>query len=134
MLRRTLQRRKVLLILDQVEQLLKKELRAHLQDLLRAWCQETHLTLLVACIHPLERVFPPSADTSPFHNLFATVEIPNFSADEARAFLHSRLAAIGADFTFTDAEVQSLIEQSQGQAGPLQRAAEALFTRKARQA
>lgn len=133
LLRHTLQARKVLLLLDQVEQL-QIRLGGDLKDLLRAWCQETGLTLLVACLHPLDKVFPQSSTTSPFHNLFATVEIPNFRADEARTFLRSRLVALPPGFTFTDAEVEVLIEQSQGHAGRLQRAAEALFNHKARQA
>jgi hypothetical protein len=129
-LKQAMRGRKVLLLMDEVERLAqRRDFTARLQDLLRALCQEEQtLTLLAACEHPLDRIFPPSHDTSPLHNVFSSLDLPNFTAEETVAFLHHRLAPTG--LTFDDQELREIWATTGGHPGQVQRAAEALFNRK----
>lgn len=108
--RRALRNESVTLFLDEVEKLAQSDFTIHLRDLLRALAQEGNLLLLVASQRPLTIVFPPTGDTSPFHNLFMQQTLAGFSPQEARGFLAQRLSGTGV--TFADMEVAELIAAS----------------------
>jgi len=127
-LKKALRKSRVVLILDEVEKLNDRRFPPELQDLLRALAQEPTLTLAVASHRPLEEVLPARGKTSPFHNVFTEMRLPPFADEVAAAFLRSRLAETGVQFT--DAEVQRLVSESGGHPARLQRLAYRLFEAK----
>lgn len=127
-LRRALRRQRLVLLLDEVEKLARPAFGPDLHDLLRALAQEPTLTLAVASHRPLVEVFPPSSDTSPFHNIFTEKRLGPFAPAEARDFLARRLQGTGV--TFTPEEMDRLVMQSGGHPARLQELAYALFEEK----
>lgn len=127
-LKRALRRQRLVLLLDEAEKLVRPAFTADLHDLLRALAQEPTLTLAVASHRPLVEVFPPSSDTSPFHNIFTEKRLGPFTPAEARAFLAHRLQGTGV--TFTPEEMDRLVARSGGHPARLQRLAYALFEEK----
>lgn len=127
-LKRALRRQRLVLLLDEVEKLARPAFGPDLHDLLRALAQEPTLTLAVASHRPLVEVFPPSSDTSPFHNIFTEKRLGPFTSAEAREFLDRRLQGTGV--TFTQEEVERLVMESGGHPARLQRLAYALFEKK----
>jgi hypothetical protein len=130
-LKRTLSQREVVLLLDEVERLAEPDFNPRLHDLLRSQAQEPQLAMLLATRRHLLDVFPSwtPGGVSPFYNIFATKIIGPFSDTEARLFLSSRLTLTG--LTFSEAEIEQLLAQSQGHPAQLQRLAKALFAEKA---
>ncbi len=124
-LRRVLEGRDVILLLDEVEQLADKDFSPKLHGLLRAHAQESNFAMCVATQHPLEEVFPPRSSTSPFHNIFTRKTIGPFTEAEARRFLAARLQNTGV--AFTEREVTRLIADSHCHPAELQQLAKALF-------
>jgi hypothetical protein len=123
-LKRALRGENVVLLLDEVEKLADPTLN-RLHDLLRALAQEPTLTLAVASHCPLVEVFPPTAPTSPFHNIFTEKRLGPFTSKDARAFLAHRLQGTGV--TFAPAEIERLVVESGCHPARLQRLAHALF-------
>jgi hypothetical protein len=117
--------RDVVLLLDEVEQLADKDFSTKLHGLLRALAQDQNFALCVTTQHHLEKVFPPSSLTSPFHNIFSHKTIGPFTETEARHFLTARLQDVSV--MFTELEIANLIEQSQCHPARLQKLAKALF-------
>lgn len=130
-LRRALSRREIVLLFDEVERLAEPDFNPRLHDLLRAMAQEPHFAMALVTQRPLVEVFPTHTPggVSPFHNIFTPKSIGPFSDTEARLFLSNRLAPTG--FTFSEAEIEQLLAQSQGHPAQLQRLAKALFAEKA---
>ncbi len=124
-LKRALRRERVVLLLDEVEKLTRPAFSGELHDLLRALAQEETLTLAVAGHRPLTAIFPPSSDTSSFHNIFNLKRLGPFTPDDARAFIHHRLRGTGV--TFAPWEVERLVFESGGHPARLQRLAYELF-------
>lgn len=124
-LKRALRRQRLVLLLDEVEKLARPAFGPDLHDLLRALAQEPTLTLAVASHRPLVEVFPPSSDTSPFHNIFTEKRLGPFTSAEAREFLAWRLHGTGV--TFTQEEVERLVMESGGHPARLQVLAYDLF-------
>ncbi len=124
-LKRTLQRERTVLLLDEVEKLADPTFSHRLQDVLRAVAQCDALTLAVASHRPLVEVFPPTAPTSPFHNIFTEKRLGPFTSKDARAFLAHRLQGTGV--TFAPAEIERLVVESGCHPARLQRLAHALF-------
>lgn len=120
----------LVLLLDEVEKLTRPAFTADLHDLLRGLAQEPTFTLTVASHRPLAEIFPPSSDTSPFHNIFTEKFLGPFSPAESRAFLAHRLRGTG--ITFTPEEIERLVAESGGHPAHLQRLAYALFEEKLR--
>jgi hypothetical protein len=129
-LKRALRRKRVVLLLDEVEKLADPAFSDCLHDLLRALAQEPTLTLAVASQRRLVDVFPPRSDTSPFHNIFSEKRLGPFTPDDARAFLAGRLKGTGV--AFAAQEVERLVAESGGHPARLQRLACALFEQKRR--
>jgi hypothetical protein len=124
-LRRVLRSRRVVLLLDEVERLRDPAFSPRLHDLLRAMAQEETLKLAVASRRPLTQVFPPSSDTSPFHNIFIERRVGAFTAQDGRELMLSRLD--GSGVTFTEAEIADIVTTSRGHPARLQELACALF-------
>ncbi|WP_448592979.1 trypsin-like peptidase domain-containing protein [Thermoflexus hugenholtzii] len=127
-LKRALRRKRLVLLLDEVEKLARPAFTADLHDLLRALAQERTLTLAVASHRRLVDVFPPSSDTSPFHNIFVEKRLGPFTPEQARAFIFHRLQGTGV--RFTPQEVEQLVVESGGHPARLQERAYALFEAK----
>ena len=89
-LKQALRKERLVLLLDEVEKLARPAFTADLHDLLRALAQGATLTLAVASHRPLDAIFPPSNDTSSFHNIFVSKRLGPFSPEETRAFLAHR--------------------------------------------
>jgi hypothetical protein len=127
-LKRALRRKRLVLLLDEVEKLTRPAFTADLHDLLRALAQEPTLALAVASHRRLVEVFPPSSDTSPFHNIFVEKHLGPFTPEQARAFIFDRLQGTGV--RFTPHEVERLVVESGGHPARLQEMAYALFEAK----
>ena len=123
-----LRRERMVLLLDEVEKLTRPTFTGDLHDLLRSLAQEETLTLAVASHRPLREIFPPSSDTSPFHNIFTPKQLGPFTPADARAFLRQRLQGTG--MTFTPEEIERLVIESGGHPARLQELAYALFEEK----
>jgi hypothetical protein len=124
-LKRTLRRRQVVLLLDEVEKLRNPDFSPRLHDLLRAFAQEPGLKLAVTSLRPLKEIFPPAESESPFHNIFTERRVGPFAPQEARDLLQARL--IGSDAVFTEAEIFDIVASSGGHPARLQELACALF-------
>jgi hypothetical protein len=124
-LRRALDTRDVVLLLDEVEKLFDKDFSPKLHNLLRALAQESNFAMCVATQRPLEEVFPPSNSTSPFHNIFTRKTLGPFSEADARRFLATTLASTGVAFSAHD--IERLLRDSQGHPAQLQRLAKELY-------
>lgn len=130
-LKKALESRTVVLLLDEVERIAEVDFNPRLHDLLRSLTQEQgRLTLCLATQRPLEEVFPARTPggVSPFHNIFTRKSIGSFTEAEARAFLGVRLANTGV--TFTPRETERLLAESAGHPAKLQALAKALFEEK----
>ncbi len=127
-LTRALRGRRYILCLDEIEKMawagFTVTLRSHLRGL--ADGGDTPLTLVIASRSPLSRLFPDSPElTSPLAGICHQLNVGNFSAETARAFLLSRLEPTGV--TFSEADLTHLLAESGGHPGRLQRAAADLF-------
>lgn len=86
------------------------------------------LTLVIASQKPLNVLFPDSPyRTSPLAGICQQIDVKSFSGDEGRRFLESRLAGTGV--SFSEGEVQELLQKSGGNPGRLQRLAADLYRR-----
>lgn len=88
-LRRALETRDLILLLDEVERLTDPDFSPRLHDLLRSLGQEPHFAMVLATQRPLEDVFPArqAGGVSPFHNIFTRKMLGPFTEAEARALL-----------------------------------------------
>jgi len=132
-LKKALESRIVVLLLDEVERIAEQDFNPRLHDLLRSLTQEQgRLTLCLATQHPLEEVFPARTPggVSPFHNIFTRKFVGPFTEAEARAFLTARLANTGV--TLTAHEIEHLLLESQCHPAKLQTLAKALFEERQR--
>jgi len=129
-LKKALRKERLVLLLDEVEKLTRPAFTKDLHDLLRSLAQEETLTLAVASHRPLEEIFPPSSDTSPFHNIFARKRLGPFTSQDARAFLRHRLRGTGV--VFAPEEIERLVMESSGHPARLQELAYDLFEAKRR--
>ncbi len=130
-LKKALESRTVVLLLDEVERIAEKDFNPRLHDLLRSLTQEQgRLTLCLATQRPLEEVFPARTPggVSPFHNIFTRKFVGPFTEAEARAFLTARLANTGV--TLTAHEIEHLLLESQCHPAKLQMLAKELYADK----
>ena len=130
-LKKALEARTVVLLLDEVERIAEQDFNPRLHDLLRSLTQEQgRLTLCLATQRPLEEVFPARTPggVSPFHNVFTRKFVGPFTEAEARAFLTARLA--NTSVTFTVRETERLLLESQCHPAKLQELAKELYADK----
>lgn len=89
---------------------------------------DTPLTLLIASQKPLIDLFPDSPySTSPLAGICQQIDVMPFSEDEVRQFLASRLEGTGV--SFSEEQIQELMQRSGGKPGRLQIEAEHLYRR-----
>ncbi len=132
-LNRTLNRRarRYILCLDEIEKMKRKRdftgaARSELRGL--AERADSPITLVIASRSPLGELFPDKPDeTSPLAGICPQLDLPPFTPDVARAFLHERLAGTGV--IFTGQEINALLRRTGGHPGKLQRDAAELFER-----
>lgn len=131
-LKRGLYGHDLVLLLDEVERLAEEDFNPRLHDLLRSLSQEPNFAMCLATDRPLQEVFPArtASGVSPFHNIFVPKTIAGFSEEECRSFLATRLATTAV--TFTNTEIENLIQTSAGHPAILQQMARDLFDRYAR--
>lgn len=129
-LKRVLQAREVILLLDEVERIAEPDFNPRLHDLLRSLAQEPHFAMCLATQDPLIKVFPARTPcgVSPFHNIFTVKTLGPFTEAEARAFLAARLA--NTSVVFANREIERLLAESQYHPARLQAGAKALFEEK----
>jgi S1-C subfamily serine protease len=126
-LKRVLETRQVILLLDEVERMAEPDFSPRLHDLLRSLGQEPSFAMCLATQRSLEAVFPAHTPggVSPFHNIFTRKTIGPFSPDEARRLVRDRLRGTGVDFD--DREIERLLNESRCHPAALQRLAKELF-------
>jgi len=129
-LRNALSEGEVVLLFDEMERLAEEDFNPRLHDLLRSLAQEPHFAMGLATQRPLVEVFPASTPVgvSPFHNIFTEKNIGPFSEAEARSYITNRLGGTG--LSFTQAEIQQLLTDSQGHPANLAMMAKTLFAKK----
>jgi hypothetical protein len=121
--------KKYLLCLDEMEKMtwdgFTVRLRSHLRGLADG-C-DSPLTLVIASRSPLAHLFPDSPEMdSPLAGICRQINVKPFPPDIARDFLHHRLSGTGV--TFTEQQINELLNESQGHPAHLQQAAAALYT------
>ncbi|MCK5521908.1 MAG: hypothetical protein KAI83_02125 [Thiomargarita sp.] len=83
------------------------------------------MTLLIASRYPLNELFPDSSKkSSPLHGICDTIEMPPFSQKEVHDFIKTRLHSTKQ---FTEAEFETLWQETQGHPARVQEVAKALF-------
>lgn len=130
-LKRALAGRKLVLLLDEVERLAEEDFNPRLHDLLRSLAQESHFEMCLASDRTLEELFPARTPggVSPFHNIFTVKALGPFTYAEAREFLAARLAHTGV--SFTEREIERLLNESRCHPARLQAMGSVLFAEKA---
>lgn len=89
---------------------------------------DTPLTLVIASQSPLKDLFPDSPyRTSPLAGICQQIDVKPFVGEEVRRFLEYRLEGTGV--SFSEDEIQELMQQSKGNPGRLQIAAAELYHR-----
>lgn len=127
-LHRALRGKRYVLCLDNIErmtnQLFSGDERTELRGL--AESADAPLTLLIASHSPLAELFPDSPlEVSPLAGICHTIEMLPFSKQEVYAFIETRLHSTGRQFTET--EIETIWQESQGHPAKIQQVAKALF-------
>ena len=116
-LRRELQSKKILLILDEIEKMawdgFTNQVRGQLRSLSEG--KEAPLRLVIAASEPLDQLFIDSTDSnqvSPLSGICHEIHIADWSEDIIRDFITDRLQLTSIDFS--EADVLEVIQASQG--------------------
>jgi hypothetical protein len=98
--------------------------RSHLRGL--ADGPDAPLKLVIASRSPLAHLFPDSPELdSPLAGICRPLDVGPLAPGDARAFLSQRLRGTGV--TFTESEIQRLLDETGGHPTRLQRAAADLY-------
>ncbi len=131
-IRRGLKNRQYVLCLDAIECMVDSTFFSYkIRNQLAGLAQDKDhpLTLLIASRSPLSDLFPDSPkEASPLANICKNIDIIPFSQEEVSKFIHSRLQP--TKIRFTDEEIQTIWETTQGHPKQVQREAETLFDKK----
>ena len=117
-----------ILCLDEVEKLRRPEFSPSLRDELRGLAdgEDMPFCLVTASCVSLDELFPDeSYQTSPLANICELIEVTGFSPEVCRQFLETRL--MRSPISFSDVQVETLIEKSQGHPARLQAFAKQLY-------
>lgn len=112
---RELKKHRILLLLDDVEQLRENWFNNGVRQQLRGWAnagEASPLRLVVAAHRPLTELFEDSGLDSPFANICHELELQPWDAETIQGFIHRRLAGTGVNFTAE--EIGKIFTQSQG--------------------
>ena len=130
-LKRKLERKRCILCCDEIEVL--QDFDEYLPETLRflrglASHPQIPFTLVTASRCSLNELFPDRLyKGSPFYNISTQINVPPFSKQDAKGFLKTRLA--NTNIQFSEAQIQSLIEESQCHPARLQEKAADLYHR-----
>lgn len=127
-LTRALRDHRSVLCLDEIEKMAWDGFSVHIRSHLRGLADgaSASLKLVIASRSPLACRFPDSPELdSPLAGICPPIDVGPFSPDIARAFLLDRLKNTG--LTFSEEEIETLIESTGGHPGKLQRAAADLY-------
>ena len=122
-LNRAMRLRRVLLLLDETENLQGNGFTREIRDRLRAFSEDGSLRLVVAACTPLARLFPDSHEngmTSPFQGICLRVELKPWQKETVRRFVAVKLENTGV--CFSEAEIEKLWLESQGHPQKLMKA------------
>ena len=114
-LNRSMKSKRVLLLLDETENLQGNGFTREIRDRLRAFAEDGSLRLVVATCMPLDHLFPDSDErgmTSPFQGICLRVELKPWQEETVRKFVVTRLENTG--ISFTKADMEKLWRESQG--------------------
>ena len=123
------QGKKYIVCIDEVEKMKSPEKfsgdeRGELRGL--ADGEDMPFTLITASRMPLEELFPDDAySPSPFFNIFQTFQVTGFSEKTTTQFLKKRLE--NSPVQFTQSQIKSLFQESQGNPAKIQKLAHALY-------
>lgn len=127
-LRRSLERLRLLLLLDEVEKVRGDGFTSQVRDWLRGFAEggDAPLRLVVAGCVPLDRLFPDSIGmVSPLQGICLEVPLNPWDEDRARSFVLARLAGTGV--RFGEEQLGRMVRESRGYPKPLVRSAYELF-------
>jgi len=127
-LHRALRGKRYVLCLDNIERLTNKLFSGDERIELRGLAEgaDAPLTLLIASRYPLNELFLDSSLVySPLDGICQTIDMQPFSQSEARAFIEIRLRPTGKQFT--EAEFETIWQESKGHPARVQEKAKALF-------
>jgi len=122
-LNRSMKSKRVLLLLDETENLQGNGFTREIRDRLRAFAEDGSLRLVVATCMPLDHLFPDSDErgmTSPFQGICLRVELKPWQEETVRKFVVTRLENTG--ISFTKADMEKLWRESQGHPQKLMKA------------
>jgi hypothetical protein len=114
-LTRIMKSRRVLLLLDEVENLQSDGFTKNIRDVLRGFVGDRFLRLVVASCTLLDQLFPDSNDkklTSPLHHVCPPVTLKPWQKPMVEKFVATRLENTG--ICFTKADMEKLWRESQG--------------------
>lgn len=122
-LNRAMRSKRVLLLLDETENLKGNGFTREVRDRLRAFFEDGSLRLVVAACTPLDRLFPDSHEkgmTSPFQGICLRVELKPWQRETVQRFVAKKLENAG--ICFSDVEMEKLWQDSQGHPQKLMKA------------
>jgi TIR domain len=114
-LNRAMRSRRVLLLLDETENLQGNGFTREIRDRLRAFAEDGSLRLVVAACTPLDRLFPDSHEngmTSPFQGICLRVELKSWQKETVQKFVAVKLENTG--ICFSEEEIEKLWLESRG--------------------
>jgi hypothetical protein len=128
-LKRRLRGQRYILCVDEIEKMTNtNNFSGDEQTELRGLSDGTNapFSLVIASRTPLYQLFPDSPErTSPLYNICSPIRLKGFSHDIAIKFINHRLQ--GTDITFTEDQINELINKSQGNPFSLQNHAANLY-------
>jgi len=122
-LTRIMKSRRVLLLLDEVENLQGDGFTKAIRDVLRGFVGDRFLRLVVASCTLLDQLFPDSNDkklTSPLHHVCPPVTLKPWQKPMVEKFVKTRLEPTG--ISFSEKEMEKLWLESQGHPQKLMKA------------
>lgn len=126
---RKLRDKKYVLCIDEIERMTEpNDFSGRARTELRGLAEgsSTPLTLVIASRSPLSELFPDSPEkTSPLAGICQQIILRPFPPNIARAFIEHRLA--NSAVTFTPAQIEQLIQKSNGHPARLQESAAELY-------
>ncbi|MDB9314086.1 AAA family ATPase [Spirulina sp. CS-785/01] len=115
-LTRELKKKKILLLIDEIEKITEDSFTLQIRDWLRGLAEGMNapLRLVIAASQSLDSVFEDEGKTSPLANLCFPHDINPWDEQKARDFIVSRLSLTPNFIKFSEDEIFDLITQSQG--------------------
>ncbi|MGB0561487.1 MAG: trypsin-like peptidase domain-containing protein [Spirulinaceae cyanobacterium] len=114
-IQRELKKHRLLLLLDEVEQLRENWFNDGVRRQLRAWANmgdRSPIRLVVAAHRPLTELFEDSGMDSPFANICHEIELKPWDATTIQGFIETRLANTGVQFS--PQEIEEIVTESNG--------------------